>query len=179
MQLKILHIYDYVVLQESTGASKEDTVNGAKKIVSDLISKNNKDIRVVYNAVWQLKDLSTSELKTSNARYNAAKTETNKLTTTNATMIWVGNVFGKYKKDGKDAAGLFVDNKHTKPLGSYLEACCIYRGIFKESPVGIEYYTAWDQKNNKAEVTLKKASCKTIQEYANNYWNKSISSLGL
>ena len=90
-----------------------------------------------------------------------------------------GNVFGKYKKDGKDAAGLFVDNKHTKPLGSYLEACCIYRGIFKESPVGIEYYTALDQKNNKAEVTLKKASCKTMQEYANNYWNKSISSLGL
>lgn len=41
---------------------------------------------------------------------------------------------------GNEKSLYVIDGKHPSPLGSYLAACTLYASIFKESPVGLNYF---------------------------------------
>ena len=176
------YIYDYVILQGQPSGESEDAITtGAKKIVTDLKNKRNSNIRVIYNATWKYKNLNLKELEKSNSQYSDAKKATDNITTTKAKLVYTGNVIAKRKAvfSNWTEKNWFVDERHPSCIGSYLSACCIYSAIFNESPEGIKFYKAWDQRNNKNEVTIKESTAKSIQKYSGMYWNKTLKDLNL
>ena len=136
--------WDYIVLQEQTdtGLNKPDTLKtGATKILS-LAKKKSPNVKVVYNAVWVLKDLSKADQAKTNRNYEAVRD------ITGGDISYSGNAFiscnSKYSE-----ISLFVDDRHPTKSGSYLSACCLYATIYGESPEGISYVAGLNKSNAK------------------------------
>lgn len=161
--------WDYVVLQEQTAAALEKdgkTIKkGATKIVNAL-KKKNKNIKVIYNAVWVLKDSPKSDQDKTNNNYKSAK----KATT--GTISYSGDAFLKAKKEYPNIKLYRDDNRHPTVEGSYLSACCLYATIYKKSPEGIEYYGKITDKDQhfdnwkKNNDSISKNTAKNLQKIA-------------
>lgn len=55
---------------------------------------------------------------------------------TGAQVVPAGLAFKTYREQHGDGA-LFKDNRHPKPIGTYLVACCFYSALFAADPSGL------------------------------------------
>jgi hypothetical protein len=55
---------------------------------------------------------------------------------TGAQVVPAGQAFKAYREQHGDGA-LFKDNRHPKPIGTYLVACCFYSALFAADPSGL------------------------------------------
>ncbi len=64
----------------------------------------------------------------------------------------------------------YAQNKvatHSSPYGSYLAACALYAAIYNQSPVGLTFHAAFD---NKTEIPIEAADATAAQEIAWKVW---------
>ena len=109
----------------------------------DLITKsnnNNTGTRIILNATWNYKDLSDSQLSKSNSNFKSTRNAIRKAGYKNCFIAYTGNALKAVKKEMNKSKkrkfskqNLFVDEKHTTVVGSYIEALTLYKAMIQKN----------------------------------------------
>lgn len=121
--------WTWVVLQEqSTGTlDKPESFATHARLFIDAI-KAQHATPVLYLTWARLGEMETQERITAAYRGLAAET--------GALVVPAGLAFKAYREAHGDGS-LFIDNRHPKPPGTYLAACCFYSTLFGKDPAGL------------------------------------------
>lgn len=136
--------WDCIVLQEQTDSAVKNSFVKASKKICEYIRKESPKTEIIYNCTWAYKKgrrvsgkyYSFSKMqKKMNQNYKKAASQTG------GRVCWSGKAFLDYRKSKGQKKNLYKwDNNHASKYGWYLNACCLYKSIFKTSPAGYKYY---------------------------------------
>lgn len=145
--------YDYVILQEQTDtyAGKYSTFLSGAKTIKKLVKAKNPNVKIIVRQTWVQKNSSSNKKKTA---YNNAKKVASSI---GATLAFDGKAFD-YSRSKYSKINLYKDNTHQSTSGAYLSACCIFKAVFQQSPVGLSY-----------KGGLSSSKAKNLQKAANQY----------
>jgi len=132
--------YDYVILQEQT-------YTYAKKLVKNKNSK----VQLIVRQTWVKKSSSASMKEKA---YNHAQKIAKEI---DADLVYDGKAFDK-SRSTYSSINLYKDDTHQSSAGAYLSACCIFKTVFNQSPVGLTY---------KSSLSMDKA--KKLQKISDNF----------
>lgn len=126
--------YDYVIMQEQsdTYAKKYSTFLSGAKAVKRLVKAKNPEVNLIVRQTWVYR--SSNSKKRQKAYENAQKVASN----IGASLVYDGKAFDKCRST-YSSINLYKDGTHQSVAGAYLSACCIYKKIFSQSPVGLSY----------------------------------------
>lgn len=139
--------FDFIIMQDKTDSAifhRKSLVESCK-VLASYIYKQNPDTKIIYNAIWCYKKKTRSlsqrkQQKRINKSYQKAADETG------GSVVWSGAAFQRYQEvDGTKDLYLH-DKNHASKYGWYLNACCIFAEIFKESPNAINFYGEIEKK---------------------------------
>lgn len=121
--------WTWVVLQEQSTATFKDpeAFTTHVRLFCEAITAA-KATPVLYLTWARLGEMDTQERIT--AAYRTMGQETGAL------VVPAGLAFKAYRETHGDAS-LFVDNRHPKPIGTYLVACCFYGALLGKDPAGL------------------------------------------
>lgn len=137
--------WNVIILQENTdwAVARKGTFLKAAKTLASYIRKNCSGAKIyldctwAYNKVRRISGKSYSK-KEQQKRMNANYKSVGK--TIGATVIYSGKTFAAYEKLDNIKRLYQGDRNHATYAGCYLHACCLYKGITKQNPHGLNYY---------------------------------------
>lgn len=125
--------YDYAVIQPSTPDLKSyQKLSSGISTITQILRETNPNIKIFIRETWLTTDASKTRTMLSQKYVEKAAKKNN------AEIIFDGTAFDFCKKLNP-AIRLFRDSLHQSETGAYLAACCIYKSIFDESPIGLTY----------------------------------------
>ena len=136
--------WDCIILQEQTDTAVKNSFLSAAGKICEYIRSESPQTEIIYNCTWAYKKgrrvsgkyYSFNKMqKKMNHNYKKAANRTG------GRVCWSGKAFLDYRKSKGQKKNLYKrDNNHASKYGWYLNACCLYKSIFKVSPVECKYY---------------------------------------
>ncbi len=102
-------------------------------------SNNNTGTRIILNATWNYKDLNDTQLSKSNSNFQKTRNAIRNAGYKNCYIAYTGNAIkavnkemNKTKNRSLSKQKLFVDERHTTEVGSYIEALTLYKAMIQK-----------------------------------------------
>ena len=120
------------------GNLKDDSIN-----ILDTLSNYEMittDTKVILNATWNYKDLNNTQLTKSNSNFQQARENIINAGYKNCYIAYTGNAIKAVNKEMNKTKNrkfskqtLFVDERHTTAVGSYIEALTLYKAMIQKN----------------------------------------------
>ncbi len=131
---------DYVIMQEQTDTMLDyDKYKTYAKLIIELLTKNNPDLKIFIRNTWVLTDSSKADRNKAKKNTEKMVKEFNdsKLTKNPIKIIQDGEIIYKAQNDYKFK--MFVDTRHPNYLATYATALATNKALFGIDPTKVDY----------------------------------------